>query len=96
MACYREEAHLKYFDPAEAPPLVLDEAPIARDRVYNREQLPWQEEQVSFAYDGVAVYRNYIAPSTLLSARAKSSISPPKAYAPRSRSSKSAANSIPV
>jgi len=52
MACYREEAHLKYFDPTEAPPLILDEAPIARDRVYNREQLPWKEEQVSFVYDG--------------------------------------------
>ncbi len=52
MACYREEAHLKYFDPAEAPPLILDEAPIARDRVYNREQLPWKEEQLSFVYDG--------------------------------------------
>ena len=52
MACYREEAHLKYFDPAEAPSLVLDEAPIARDRVYNREQLPWKEEKLSFAYDG--------------------------------------------
>ena len=52
MACYREEAHLKYFDPTEAPPLILDEASIARDRVYNREQLPWKEEQVSFVYDG--------------------------------------------
>ena len=25
--------------PAEAPPMILDEAPIARDRTYNRQQL---------------------------------------------------------
>ena len=54
MACYRDEARLNYFDPADAPPLVLDEAPIARDRVYNSEQLPWKEERISFDYDGAA------------------------------------------
>ena len=42
----RREVRWKYFDPAEAPPLVLDTEPTA-DRSYNSEILPWQEE--SFA-----------------------------------------------
>jgi scyllo-inositol 2-dehydrogenase (NADP+) len=33
----------KYFDPDQAPPLVLDTAPPA-DRSYNTEDLPWHEE----------------------------------------------------
>lgn len=36
----------KYFDPAEAPPLVLDEKPTP-DRGYNREELPWEEQTFS-------------------------------------------------
>lgn len=39
----RREIHWKYFDPDEAPPLVLDTQPTP-DRGYNREELPWQEE----------------------------------------------------
>lgn len=39
----RREIHWKYFDPAEAPPLVLDTKPTP-DRGYNREELPWREE----------------------------------------------------
>lgn len=65
MACYQDEAHWKYFDPAEAPPLILDEAPIARDRTYNREQLPWKEERAPLNYDGAggvqALYRSLFA-----------------------------------
>ena len=41
----------KYFDPAEAPPLVLDETPTP-DRSYNREVLPWREEEVALVHDG--------------------------------------------
>jgi predicted dehydrogenase len=41
----------KYFDPAEAPPLVLDETPTP-DRSYNRETLPWREESVELVHDG--------------------------------------------
>ena len=65
LVCYRNEAHWKYFDPAEAPPLILDEAPIARDRTYNREQLPWKEERAPLDYDGAggvqALYRSLYA-----------------------------------
>ena len=39
----RREIHWKYFDPAEAPPLVLDTTPTP-DRGYNSETLPWKEE----------------------------------------------------
>ncbi|HRW08836.1 MAG TPA: Gfo/Idh/MocA family oxidoreductase [Caldilineaceae bacterium] len=39
----RREIQWKYFDPAEAPLLVLDTKPTP-DRGYNREELPWQEE----------------------------------------------------
>jgi len=42
----RREIQWKYFDPADAPPLVLDTKPTP-DRSYNREQLPWQEESVT-------------------------------------------------
>ena len=53
------------FDPAEAPPLILDEAPIARDRTYNRQQLPWKEERAPLDYDGAGgvqtLYRSLYA-----------------------------------
>ena len=39
----RREIHWKYFDPDEAPPLVLDTKPTP-DRSYNSETLPWKEE----------------------------------------------------
>ncbi|MDE0431329.1 MAG: Gfo/Idh/MocA family oxidoreductase [Caldilineaceae bacterium] len=52
LVCDHNEAHWRYFDPDDAPPLILDEAPIARDRTYNREQLPWKEERVPIPYDG--------------------------------------------
>ncbi len=39
----RREVHWKYFDPAEAPPLVLDTKPTP-DRSYNSETLPWRED----------------------------------------------------
>lgn len=39
----REMLRWRYFDPDEAPPLVLDTRPTP-DRSYNREELPWQEE----------------------------------------------------
>lgn len=42
----RREIQWKYFDPAEAPPLVLDTKPTP-DRSYNSEQLPWQEKSVT-------------------------------------------------
>lgn len=58
LTCGREEAHWRYFDPAEARPLQLDEAPIARDRVYNSEELPWKEERASFVYDGARGIRS--------------------------------------
>ncbi len=38
----RREIRWKYFDPADAPPLVLDSRPTP-DRSYNSETLPWQE-----------------------------------------------------
>ena len=38
----RREVQWKYFDPAEAPPLVLDSKPTP-DRGYNNENLPWKE-----------------------------------------------------
>lgn len=41
----------KYFDPAEAPPLVLDETPTP-DRSYNREELSWREERAELVHDG--------------------------------------------
>ena len=56
MVCDRGEARWKYFDPAEAPPLVLDEAPTP-DRSYNREQLPWKEERAPIVYDGARAIR---------------------------------------
>ncbi len=39
----RREVHWKYFDPGEAPPLLLDTKPTP-DRSYNNETLPWKEE----------------------------------------------------
>ena len=55
----------RYFDPAEAPPLILDDAPIARDRTYNREQFPWKEERAPIVHDGArdiqTLYRSLYA-----------------------------------
>jgi predicted dehydrogenase len=39
----RRTVRWKYFDPKEAPALVLDTQPTS-DRSYNREELPWREE----------------------------------------------------
>ncbi len=64
MVCGREEANWKYFDPDEAPPLVLDENPTP-DRSYNREQLPWKEERAAIVNDGAenirTLYRSLYA-----------------------------------
>ncbi len=46
----RRTIRWKYFDPAEAPPLVLDTKPTP-DRSYNREQLPWQEASYTPVFD---------------------------------------------
>ena len=43
LTCDRNTVHWKYFDPANAPALILDEKPTP-DRGYNKEELPWQEE----------------------------------------------------
>jgi scyllo-inositol 2-dehydrogenase (NADP+) len=43
LASDRRSIRWKYFDPAEAPPLMLDTQPTP-DRNYNREELPWHEE----------------------------------------------------
>ena len=65
LVCDRGEARWRYFDPAEAPPLRLDQAPIARDRTYNREQLPWKEERAPIVHDGArdvqTLYRSLYA-----------------------------------
>ena len=50
------EMRWKYFDPAEAPPLVLDTAPTP-DRSYNREVLPWKEETIELVHDGAGDVR---------------------------------------
>lgn len=42
----RREIQWKTFDPAEAPPLVLDTKPTP-DRSYNSETLPWREESIT-------------------------------------------------
>ena len=39
----RRSISWKYFDPDQAPPLVLDEQPTP-DRGYNSEELPWEEQ----------------------------------------------------
>ncbi|MFN8440047.1 MAG: Gfo/Idh/MocA family oxidoreductase [Caldilineaceae bacterium] len=46
----RREIRWKYFDPAEASPLVLDTAPTP-DRGYNSEVLPWKEESVTIDFN---------------------------------------------
>jgi scyllo-inositol 2-dehydrogenase (NADP+) len=46
LVCDRRTIRWKYFDPAEAPPLVLDEKPTP-DRSYNSEELPWEEQSFS-------------------------------------------------
>jgi len=38
----RKTVRWKYYDPADAPPLMLDTQPT-QDRSYNREELPWHE-----------------------------------------------------
>jgi len=47
----------RYFDPAEAPPLVLDTKPTP-DRSYNSEQLTWKEE----SYKSEANFRGSMLP----------------------------------
>ncbi|MBV7328101.1 Gfo/Idh/MocA family oxidoreductase [Chloroflexi bacterium TSY] len=58
----RREIRWKYFDPAEAPPLVLDTKPTP-DRSYNSETLPWQEAsfQPSFNFGMSALYNDLYA-----------------------------------
>ncbi|MEZ4860355.1 MAG: Gfo/Idh/MocA family oxidoreductase [Caldilineaceae bacterium] len=46
----RRTIQWKYFDPAEAPPLVLDTKPTP-DRGYNSETLPWREESVTVDFN---------------------------------------------
>ncbi|MEM7033864.1 MAG: Gfo/Idh/MocA family oxidoreductase [Chloroflexota bacterium] len=64
MTCGGNIAQWKYFDPAEAPPLVLDTKPTP-DRSYNREQIPWKEETAELVNDGAAdvqeLYRSIFA-----------------------------------
>ncbi|MBV7335616.1 Gfo/Idh/MocA family oxidoreductase [Chloroflexi bacterium TSY] len=57
MVCQGKEARWKYFDPAEAPPLVLDTTPTV-DRSYNREELPWKEESVELINDSAGEVQN--------------------------------------
>ena len=60
----RRSIRWKYFDPAEAPPLVLDEKPTP-DRGYNREELPWEEASFSpnfnFGRGMVTLYQDLYA-----------------------------------
>ncbi len=60
----RREIQWKYFDPAEAPPLVLDTKPTP-DRGYNSEQLPWKEEtfttDFNFSQSMSPLYRDLYA-----------------------------------
>jgi scyllo-inositol 2-dehydrogenase (NADP+) len=48
LASDRKVVRWKYFDPEEAPPLVLDTEPTP-DRSYNYEELPWREESYQLA-----------------------------------------------
>lgn len=50
LACDRETVRWRYFDPEEAPPLVLDTEPTP-DRSYNYEELPWHEETFELVTD---------------------------------------------
>ena len=58
----RREIRWKYFDPAQAPPLVLDTKPTP-DRSYNSEKLPWQEESFkpNFNFGMSALYQDLYA-----------------------------------
>ena len=60
----RREIRWRYFDPAEAPPLVLDTRPTP-DRGYNSEQLPWQEASYTpdfnFGKSMLPLYRDLYA-----------------------------------
>jgi len=45
-------AELRWFDPAEAPPIEVNETPRVAERKYgNQDQLPWQEETVEIGPD---------------------------------------------
>jgi predicted dehydrogenase len=50
LTCDRKIVRWKYFDPSEAPPLVLDTQPTP-DRSYNWEELPWCEETYELTSD---------------------------------------------
>jgi len=55
----RQTVRWKYFDPGEAPPLVLDTQPTP-DRSYNAETLPWQEKSCELVDDfGAGVRQLY-------------------------------------
>jgi predicted dehydrogenase len=61
----RHTIRWRYFDPTEAPPLVLDTRPTP-DRSYNNEELPWHEESSQPADEGygggvVQLYRDLYA-----------------------------------
>lgn len=51
----------KYFEPDQAPPLILDTEPTP-DRTYNREELPWHEEKCdldrNFVAEMLQLYRD--------------------------------------
>ncbi len=46
----RREIQWKYFEPSEAPPLILDTKPTP-DRGYNSETLPWKEESYTVDFN---------------------------------------------
>jgi predicted dehydrogenase len=50
LSCDRNTVRWRYFDPVEAPPLILDTGPTL-DRSYNREELPWHEESCELHND---------------------------------------------
>lgn len=58
----RKDIRWKYFDPEQAPPLVLDTKPTP-DRSYNSETLPWQEASYkpSFNFGMSALYQDLYA-----------------------------------
>jgi len=60
----RRTIRWRYFDPEEAPPLVLDTRPTP-DRSYNSEELPWREEtwesDLDFVGDVQRLYRDLYA-----------------------------------
>lgn len=64
LTCDRRIVRWKYFDPDEAPPLVLETQPTP-DRSYQREELPWHEETCELIRDPIAemqqLYRDLYA-----------------------------------